>query len=290
MHKLQQVANSLVFVSFLIATLFLALNHKDIANAYNLSSRVIPTFCFILFVYIGYKYTRLALRTGKLEHEFTSIMNHTFRTPLTKVMWFTKELERDMSQKDRLMFLQNIENSTNRVLDIIDLLVGIKDVRNTSSYVFQATSIREVIEKSINKYREDIKNKNITFQVSTFADIPLLSIDLKKISFVIDALIENAVFYTPTNGKIIVECIAKKHKLILCVNDSGIGMTFIEKMRVFSRFYRGAEAKKKNTDGMGIRLYLSKQIIQRHHGDIYARSKGRNRGTAFYVELPFINS
>jgi len=287
MYKLKQIVKSLVFISFLIVTLFLALNHRDIASTYNLSFWVIPILCLVSLLDIGYKYTRLELRTGKLEHEFTSIMNHTFRTPLTKVMWFAKELEKDMPQKDRMMFLQNIENSTTRVLDIIDLLVGIKDVRDISGYVFQAISIREVIEKSINKYREEIKNKNIIFQVSTFSDIPLLSIDLKKISFVIDALIENAVFYTPTGGKILVDCVVKKRSLLLYVSDTGIGLTFIDKMRIFSRFYRSPRATTINTDGMGIRLYLSQQIIARHHGRIYAKSKGKNMGATFFVELPF---
>jgi two-component system sensor histidine kinase VicK len=205
-------------------------------------------------------------------------------------MWFTKELEKDMPQKDRLVYLANINSATTRVLDIIDLLVGIKNVSDVSSYDFQAVSLRELVEKSINNYREDITNKNLTFQVPTFTSIPLLSVDLKKISFVIDTVIENAVFYTPNGGNIVVECIAGKKMLTLQVRDSGLGLTFQNKMRIFSRFYRGSEAKKQNTDGMGIRLYLSKQIIRRHHGDIYAKSKGKNRGTTFFVELPFINS
>jgi two-component system sensor histidine kinase VicK len=205
-------------------------------------------------------------------------------------MWFTKELEKDMPQKNRLVYLANINSATTRVLDIIDLLVGIKNVSDVSSYDFQAVSLRELVEKSINNYREDITNKNLTFQVPTFTSIPLLSVDLKKISFVIDTVIENAVFYTPNGGNIVVECIAGKKMLTLQVRDSGLGLTFQNKMRIFSRFYRGSEAKKQNTDGMGIRLYLSKQIIRRHHGDIYAKSKGKNRGTTFFVELPFINS
>jgi two-component system sensor histidine kinase VicK len=290
MYKVKQLANSLAFVLFLVLIFFLMVYSQDISQTYNLSPWVINVFSFISILYIGYRYMSLELRTGKLEHEFRSIMNHTFRTPLTRVMWFTKELEKDMPQKDRMLFLQNINNATTRVLDIIDLLVGIKKVNDVSSYDFQATSLREVVEKSINKYREEITSKNLVFQISTFVNIPLLSVDLKKISFVIDAVIENAILYTPSRGIITIECITGKRMLTLYVSDTGLGLTFRDKMRIFSRFYRSAEAKKLNTDGMGIRLYLSKQIIARHHGDIYAKSKGRNRGTTFFVELPFINS
>lgn len=266
------------------------LYQESISEAYNISSLSITVFCLVSILYLGYKYMLLEFSTGKLEHEFRSIMNHAFRTPLTRVMWFTKELEKDMPQKDRLIFLQNINNATTRVLDIIDLLVGIKDVKDVSSYVFQATSLREVVERSINNYREEINNKNLVFHVGSFTNIPLLSVDLKKISFVIDTLIENAISYTPNGGKITIECKTEKRMLTLSVADSGIGLTWSDKMRIFSRFYRGTGAKKVNTDGMGIRLYLSKQIINRHSGSIYAKSKGKNKGAIFFVELPFINS
>ena len=125
------------------------------------------------------------------------------------------------------------------------------------------------------------------FQVSTFKDIPLLTMDLKKISFVVDTLVENAILYTPKEGKILVDCIFSKDKLTLYVSDTGIGLSFRDKMNVFSRFYRGKRATLLNTDGMGLRLYLSKIIIKRHDGTIYAKSKGTNQGTTFILEIPF---
>jgi len=56
---------------------------------------------------------------------------------------------------------------------------------------------------------------------------------------------------------------------------------------IFSKFYRGAQAKLMNTDGMGLKLYLSRQIIKRHHGKIYAKSNGKEEGSTFFIELPF---
>jgi signal transduction histidine kinase len=57
-------------------------------------------------------------------------------------------------------------------------------------------------------------------------------------------------------------------------------------MRVFSKFYRSKKAILMNPDGMGLKLYLSKQIIQRHHGKLHAFSLGRDKGASFYMELP----
>ena len=290
MYRAKQFLDSFFFIILLLVMFFLLVNSKNITESYSLSPYTIPLVSMLFILYGGYRYVRSTFRTGRLEHEFTSIMNHTFRTPLTRVMWFTKELEKDMPQKDRLFIVQNIENSTAKVLDIVDLLSGIKDINDRSSYVFEAISLREVIEKSMSKYREEIGSKNITFQIPSFTDIPLLSVDLKKISFVVDTLIENAISYTPTGGKITIECISMANRMTLYVSDTGMGLSFTDKMRIFSRFYRSPRAKVTNTDGLGIRLYLSKQIIKRHGGKIYAKSKGKDMGSTFFVELPFINS
>jgi len=237
--------------------------------------------CFLYF------YIRLRIRANKTEYEFTSIVNHTFRTPLTRINWISKELEKEMPQNEKLLYLQNLNNATNKLLEIVDLIVGIKDIKNTTGYVFTATSIRDIVERSIVKYKDEIKKKNITFQVSTFKDIPLLTIDLKKITFVIDALIENAIIYTPSEGKILIDCILKlNHKLLFYITDTGMGLTFYDKSRIFSKFYRSKSAVLAYPDGMGLRLYLSKEIIARHNGKIYAKSEGKNKGAVFFIELP----
>jgi signal transduction histidine kinase len=238
-------------------------------------------------LYLGYQYIRLYFKARKTEHEFTSVVNHTFRTPLTRIGWITKELEKDMSQNERMLNLQKLNNATNQLLEIVDLIAGIKNIRDITGYFFEATSLRDIVEKSIVKYREEINKKNITFHISPFKDIPLLTIDLKKISFVIDSLIENAIIYTPKDGKILIDCIAKPKNLILYISDTGLGLSMQDKLRIFSRFYRGSRAILAYPDGMGLRLYLAKQIIARHHGRIYAKSKGKDQGTTFFLELPF---
>lgn len=242
----------------------------------------------IVSLILLYAYIKLYFKASKTDYEFTSIVNHTFRTPLTRINWITKELEnRDISQDEKLLYLQNLNNATEKLLEIVDLIAGIKDIKNTTGYVFVATSLRDIVEKSIVKYRQEINKKNITFQVSTFKDIPLLTLDLKKIGFVFDALLENAVFYTPKDGKILVDCMIEKNgKLLFYISDTGMGLNFYERMKVFSRFFRSKRAVLAYPDGMGLRLYLSKQIIKLHGGKIYAKSKGTDKGAVFFIELP----
>lgn len=261
--------------------------NKQITSSYNLPIFLIPSIFFISVIFISYQNILFKIKGEELEEEMISIINHTFRTPLTSIIWNIKELEQNITQNEKISHLQQINNSVTKVLNVVDILVGIKNVKNTSGYIFQATSIREIIEQSIKKYSAKINKKNITFQVSAFKDIPLLTVDLNKISFVIDTIIENAISYTKQEGKILIDCISNSEKLTLFISDTGIGLRFYDKIMIFSKFYRSKQAKLMNTDGMGIKLYLSKEIIKRHNGKIYAKSNGSNKGSTFFIELPF---
>lgn len=242
----------------------------------------------LVLLFILYFFVRFYLRNRNTEYEFTSIINHTFRTPLTRINWISKELEDiNISREERLQYIQNLNNATNNLLEIVDLIVGIKDIKNKNGFFMEETSFRDIVEKSIARYREDITKKNIEFKISSFQTIPLLTLDLKKITFAIDSLMENAIMYTPENGKILIDCILKsKNKLLFYIADTGIGLSFYDKLKIFSRFYRSKKAVLAYTDGMGLRLYLSKKIIESHRGEIYAKSKGEGEGSVFFVELP----
>lgn len=287
MSKILKLSKILFLILYIIAIFFLMLENEKIASSYNLPAWIIPSIFFVSILYFLYQYIKLKIKEGKLEEDIVSIVNHTFRTPLTSIMWYIKELEKNIPQNEKFLYLQSMDNSANKVLGVIDTLVGIKNVKDISGYFFEAVSIREIVEKSIKKYRDAVNKKNIAFQVSVSKDIPLLTVDLNKISFVIDSIIENAIFYTEKEGKILIDCISDSKKLTLFISDTGIGLRLMDKIMIFSKFYRSEKAKLMNPSGMGLRLYLSKQIIKRHGGTLYAKSNGQNEGSTFFIELPF---
>lgn len=287
MKNFWQLFRSFLVVACLFVVFCLALEYQYLSKMLNLPSWSIPFVSFMFILYFGYRYIDLYLNRNQIEHDFTTIVNHTFRTPLTRINWISKVLEGDLPQNERLTYIQNLNNATGRLIEIVDLIAGIKDIGDTTGYTFEATSIRDIVEKSIAKYREEINKKNITFQVPTFKDIPMLTADLKKITFVIDAIVENSILYTPQGGKVVIECTSNKNKLILSVSDNGPGLSFQDRMKIFSRFFRSKAATLAYPDGMGLRLSLSKEIILRHHGKMSAKSEGKGKGATFIVELPF---
>ncbi len=243
---------------------------------------IIIAFLVLIILYL----LKLKFSRNFTEESFLSIVNHTFRTPLTRIKWMADSLKTDMPRKDELELINNLDNSVNRLLELVDIVAGIKDIKNTSSYDLKAVSIREILEEALKKYSSLLHDKKISLMVPSFANLPLLSVDTKKISFVIGVIIENSILYVNEGGNINIEAESKKDKVVLKIQDDGIGLSRKDKSNLFKRFYRGEKAKKMNTDGMGLGLYASREIIKRHNGEIYAISKGENHGTTFYIVLP----
>lgn len=226
------------------------------------------------------------MKRNLTEESFISIVNHTFRTPLTRIKWMSEKLSGDIPRKEQEDIARDVSNSVNRLLEIIDTLAGIKNINSRASYELKAVSIREILEQAVAKYRAPINEKKIVLSMPSFNDMPLLSVDTKKISFVIDVILENAILYSKENGNVKIEAGIYDNNIIISIKDEGIGLSWKDRRNVFDKFYRGEIAKKINTDGMGLGLYISREIVKRHGGKIYAKSQGRNKGSAFYIKLP----
>jgi signal transduction histidine kinase len=217
---------------------------------------------------------RREMRRNLTEESFISIVNHTFRTPLTRMKWMSETLEQEIPRKEQIEISKSLAASVSRLLEIIDTLTGIKDINNSSSYDLKAVSIREIIEEAIKKYGAEINARKITLEVSSL------------ISFVVQVILENAIMYSKDGGKISIGAIVKNGQLILGINDEGIGLNWKERNNIFKRFYRSEDAKKMNTDGMGLGLYMAREIVKRHNGKINVTSGGKDKGSTFYIKLP----
>jgi two-component system, OmpR family, sensor histidine kinase VicK len=109
--------------------------------------------------------------------------------------------------------------------------------------------------------------------------------DYDKIAQVIQNLISNAVKYSARNSEVMISCTVMNGHVQLSVQDEGIGIREEDLPRVFERFYRVQDMATKHISGFGIGLFLSAEIIQLHHGKIWAESQ-LGKGSTFHFELP----
>ena len=116
--------------------------------------------------------------------------------------------------------------------------------------------------------------------------------DSVRIGQVMTNLISNSINNTPPGGKIDVELLKKNGYAFINVKDNGIGITKEEMERLFQKFGKIERYGKDldvYTEGTGLGLYISKEIIQLHDGEIIAASEGRNKGSIFTIKLPIVH-
>jgi signal transduction histidine kinase len=143
-------------------------------------------------------------------------------------------------------------------------------------------SIREL--KGITRLR----NHGISLDIH---DKLIASFEQEQIHRVISSLLNNAIKFTPPNGKIKIKTEIKDGLIKFSIRDSGIGLTEEEKKLLFSQFgkiERYGQGYDIISDGSGLGLYISKKIIELHGGEIWVESEGRNKGSTFYFTLPLI--
>ena len=102
----------------------------------------------------------------------------------------------------------------------------------------------------------------------------------------------NAILYSHPSGEIKINTeireINKIPNLIFSINDKGLGIIEDEKKNIFDKFYRSEEAKRISPNGFGLGLFIAKQFIEVHKGNIWFSSEGRNKGATFNFSLPII--
>ena len=222
------------------------------------------------------------LREGDiLKYEFITTATHKFRTPLTHIKWATENLlKADLSDDSRLQ-LEYIQSANGKLVELTNLLMNISGHENVrTDYHFETGNLAEVVEQTILSLKDQFDARHIILEKSLDHDSKA-RFDPSRIRFVVQTFLENAIHYSPENSKLSVSLTKENEHFHFSVTDNGIGIPKEETSRLFSKFYRGSRAKVTDTEGMGIGLFMSKEIIKRHHGKIWAESAGLNKGSTF---------
>jgi len=109
--------------------------------------------------------------------------------------------------------------------------------------------------------------------------------DFQKIQFVIDALFENAIKYTPEKGTIYVTLALQEDSIVLAVQDTGVGIKKEDEGKIFRKFYRSEGSRNIDPEGLGLALYMARIIMKDHGGKLWAESEGEGKGSIFFMKI-----
>jgi PAS domain S-box-containing protein len=226
----------------------------------------------------------------RMKTEFVSIAAHQLRTPLSAIKWTLRMiLDGDLGEitQEQREFLEKTYKSNERMINLINDLLNVTRIEEGRFLYKPVLSDLSLVVQSILKgYQEEIKKKEINLEFEQpEKKLPLVMVDLEKIQLAIQNLLENAIKYTPPGGEIKISLKSTENEVEFSIKDSGVGIPKEEQGRVFTKFFRGSNVMKMETEGSGLGLFITKNVIEAHGGKIWFESE-EGKGTTFYFTLP----
>ena len=285
MQYLKSILLFLILITVLGGLVLINYYHLTIPQFAQLPWYSIPGVSLIFVVLFSLLVTEHEHNNHSIRVEFVKIITHSFRTPITALKWSITNLHKNISQKERDDLLNVMERTTDKLMEIINIISTGAEFDKRLNYFFEAASLREMVEYSLEHQAEAIRQKNLHLQIDSGKQLPLVIIDKRKIQFVLDVLIDNAIRYTPNNGSIAIDFGTQKDSLLLRISDTGIGIGYFDLSRIFRGFYRSEAARAIYPDGLGLSLSNAQKIVQVHGGKLSITSAGKNRGTIALLSL-----
>lgn len=223
------------------------------------------------------------------KDEFVSMASHQLRTPLTSIKgYISMVLEGDAGEINQIQqsMLKQAFFSSQRMVYLISDLLDVSRLK-TGKFLIEARPVYlpDVITSELEQLKEEALAKKIKIKFKKPDKLAYLQLDENKIRQVIMNFTDNAIYYTPTGGKIEVSLKEKDDNVIFTVTDSGIGVPENEQHKLFAKFYRAENARKMRPDGTGLGLFMAKKVIDAQGGSIVFESK-EGKGSSFGFEFP----
>ena len=232
---------------------------------------------------------------AQMKEDFTNVMVHELRSPLTAIkastdllltgeVGATDDKKDELSQDEKHKLTSLISEQSRKMLDEIALIL---DAAKLESGLFtlqkSVGDLKKLIQERASFFSPAAKEKFITFTVDMDPSLPSFSFDQVHVGQVINNLISNSLKFTPSGGTIKISAKPAIGNVIFSVSDTGVGIPKDKQTLLFSKFGQLKSAHGSNGTGLG--LYIVKGIIEAHGGTITLESD-EGKGTSITCTLP----
>ncbi len=238
----------------------------------------------LFFWFFTWRMIQPLIRNRQKQTEFIAAASHELRSPLT-VMLSALSAMHHASPQEVTHFSETIRQEGKRMGRLIDDMLTLSGT-DSSHFTIQkkAVELDTLLLSSYEKFEPLVKKKSIAMSI-VLPDrlVPPCSCDRERIEQVLTILLDNALSYTPSGGKICLSLEVSLDKYTIRVSDNGIGIPDSEKDAVFDRFYR-CDKSHKDKEHFGLGLCIAQEIIKMHHGKIWVEDTPGG-GASFVVVL-----
>ena len=227
----------------------------------------------------------------KLENERVGILSnfvrdasHEFRTPLSVINMRLELMERTTDPEQYLKYIQRIKGQTDRILKLVEALILMSRLDNTSSLPLERIDLNLILSEMIHLMQIRTLRNELTFHFELSADPLPIQGEVIELTQAFNAIFENAIAFTLPGGEIDLRSYQlNAHEVAVEVRDTGIGIDPAHLPRIFERFYRADQAH--STHGFGLGLPITRKIVELHHGRIEIENPS-GKGTVVRLIFP----
>ena len=229
------------------------------------------------------------------QKQFVSNVSHELRTPLTSLHAYIETLNEGAWKDPKIapQFLQVTQEETERMIRMINELLSLSRMdRGVSKVDVEWVNFNDFVSHILDRFDMIVKTdakegkKKYTIKRSLSSQALWVEIDTDKFAQVIDNIMNNAIKYSPDGGVITIKLRQERQQIILSIADQGLGIPREDLSKIFDRFYRVDKARSREQGGTGLGLAIAKEIVEEHHGKIWANSS-EGKGSTFYIALPY---
>jgi PAS domain S-box-containing protein len=225
----------------------------------------------------------------RIRDRFLAIAAHELKNPLTALQGYTEVLQRrvvreqTLNERD-LYILQIIVTQAKRFQGLIDSLLDIGRIQVGELRIARKPlELCSLVRALVDELQPSLEQHTVTLECD--ADALIIAGDSGRLEQVVQNLIQNALKYSPTGGVVGVRVYRQNDRAYLAVSDQGIGIPAAAQPDLFQQFYRATNVETQQIQGMGIGLYVVKEIVSLHNGEITVESR-EGEGSTFTVSLP----
>lgn len=239
---------------------------------------------------LGQSFNQMAFALSQTElrrRQLIGDVAHELRTPLGSIKSVMEGLQDGVLQADPATFL-SVEREVNRLQHLVrDLEELSKAEAGQIPLEFERVNPNSFIETAVDHLLPQFNDKEVKLHTSLPEKISDVWVDPARMTQVILNLLGNALQYTPSGGQVFVSARNNDDKVIIAVQDTGIGIPEEALPHIFERFYRVDKSRSRSGGGSGIGLTISKHLVEAQKGRLTAASPGLNQGSTFTITLPF---
>lgn len=222
------------------------------------------------------------LRSANMRVEFTANVSHELKTPLTSISGYAELIESGMAQGEQAKtFAAEIHKSANRLLTLINDIIRLSQMdAPMPDLKFEPVDLAQIAANTFEQLEMSARKADVTLQLD--AKPAMVEADRQMMDELLYNLCDNAIRYNVHGGSVKLEVLPIRDKVIVCVQDTGIGISPENQEHVFERFYRVDKSRSKATGGTGLGLAIVKHIAVKHNAQIELESE-LGRGTKISV-------